>query len=112
VSTGGWIVPEIDRRLTLIGGWEVLPDFAGVNFHEPRCSADLRAFAGEGRRCWKLESGTPKRRTASGEAACQSCCLRILIEPGQESGDPKSRLDEIEAALQDIEHYNSVRLHN
>src|SRR5262249_55852151 len=35
VSTGAWIVPEVDRRLALIGAWEVLPDFAGVNFHEP-----------------------------------------------------------------------------
>lgn len=31
-----------------------------------------------------------------------SRCLRILIEPAQESGDAKSRLDEIEAALQGV----------
>ena len=66
-----------------------------------RCSADLPAFSGEGRRrgSWNLErrSGAPLPAER-----LSICCLRILIEPGQESGDPKSRLDEIEAALQDI----------
>ena len=35
VSTGAWIVPEVDQRLALISAWKILPDFAGVNFHEP-----------------------------------------------------------------------------
>ena len=28
-------MPEVDQRLALIGAWKILPDFAGVNFHEP-----------------------------------------------------------------------------
>jgi uncharacterized protein (DUF849 family) len=101
VSTGGWIVPEIDRRLTLIAGWEVLPDFAGVNFHEPgavqTCRLLLEKGVGVEAGIWNAEAAHRFRRSG-----LSICCLRVLIEPGQESGDPKSRLDEIEAALQDI----------
>jgi len=101
ISTGGWIVPEIDRRLTLIGGWEVLPDFAGVNFHEPgavqTCRLLLEKGVGVEAGIWNAEAAHRFRRSG-----LSICCLRVLIEPGQESGDPKSRLDEIEAALQDI----------
>jgi uncharacterized protein (DUF849 family) len=35
VSTGAWIVPEANMRLTLIDRWNVLPDFASANIHEP-----------------------------------------------------------------------------
>ena len=101
VGAGGWIVPEIDRRLTLIGGWEVLPDFADVNFHEPGAVQTCRLFLEKGvgveAGIWNAEAAHRFRRSG-----LSICCLRILIEPGQESGDPKSRLDEIEAALQDI----------
>ena len=34
VSTGAWIVPDVGRRLALIGAWDVLPNFASVNIHE------------------------------------------------------------------------------
>lgn len=35
VSTGAWIEPDIARRIALIRGWNVRPDFASVNFSEP-----------------------------------------------------------------------------
>jgi uncharacterized protein (DUF849 family) len=101
VSTGGWIEPEIDRRLTLIGGWEVLPDFAGVNFHEPgavqTCRLLLEKGVGVEAGIWNGDAAHRFRRSG-----LSIFCLRVLIEPGQESGDPRSRLDEIEAALQGI----------
>jgi uncharacterized protein (DUF849 family) len=85
----------------LIGGWEVLPDFAGVNFHEPSavetCKLLLDKSIGVEAGIWNAEAAQRFRRSG-----LSICCLRVLIEPGQESGDPKSRLDEIEAALQDI----------
>lgn len=34
VSTGDWIVPDLDERLRLLSQWRVMPDFASVNFHE------------------------------------------------------------------------------
>jgi len=48
VSTGAWIVPDADQRLALIGAWEVLPDFAGVNFHEPGALEVARLLLGKG----------------------------------------------------------------
>jgi uncharacterized protein (DUF849 family) len=101
VSTGAWIVPEIDRRLTLMGGWYVLPDFASVNFHEPgavqTCKFLLEKGIGVEAGIWNAEAADRFR-----QSGLSSYCLRILIEPGQEPGDSKSRLEEIEAALHDI----------
>jgi len=34
VTTGGWIEPDLERRLALIGAWEEMPDHASVNFSE------------------------------------------------------------------------------
>ena len=34
ISTGEWIEPNVNARLTLIKSWTVLPDFASVNFNE------------------------------------------------------------------------------
>ena len=34
VSTGAWIEPDADARLALVRSWQVLPDFASVNWHE------------------------------------------------------------------------------
>jgi uncharacterized protein (DUF849 family) len=101
VSTGTWIVPEIYRRLTLIGGWDVLPDFASVNFHEPgaveTCKLLLDKGIGVEAGIWNVEAAHRFR-----QSGLSTDCLRVLIEPGQEPGDPRSRLEEIEAALHDI----------
>jgi uncharacterized protein (DUF849 family) len=35
VSTGLWIEPDVQHRLTLIKSWRILPDYASVNFSEP-----------------------------------------------------------------------------
>ena len=34
VTTGAWAMPEVERRLSAIARWRVLPDFASVNWHE------------------------------------------------------------------------------
>ena len=101
VSTGAWIVPEIARRLTFINEWKVLPDFEGVNFHEPgavqTCRLLLKKGVGFEAGIWNTEAAHLFQRSG-----LSSQCLRILIEPAQESGDTKSRLDEIEAVLQGL----------
>lgn len=101
VSTGAWIVPETDRRLALIEQWKVLPDFAGVNFHEPGAEQTCQLLFEKGVQfeagIWNGEAAHLFRRSGlSGQ------CLRILIEPAQETGDAKKRLQEIETVLQDI----------
>jgi uncharacterized protein (DUF849 family) len=96
VSTGAWMVPDLDARLALIAGWKVTPDFAAVNFHEPGALAVFQVLADHGiaveAGIWNLEAA---------RFFCQSDlvshCLRILIEPAQEPGNAKVRLEEIEA---------------
>src|SRR4029079_3248345 len=44
VSTGAWIERDEDRRLAMIAGWSVLPDYASVNLREPGAPAVIEAL--------------------------------------------------------------------
>jgi uncharacterized protein (DUF849 family) len=98
VSTGAWIIPEVDQRLALIGAWEILPDFAGVNFHEPGAVKVARLLLGKGvaveAGIWNLGAAVRLRRSGLSEH-----CLRLLLEPAQQPGDPNARLRRIDSAL-------------
>jgi uncharacterized protein (DUF849 family) len=88
VSTGAWIVPDADQRRALIGAWEVLPDFAGVNFHEPGALEVARLLLSKG---IAVEAGiwdvaAAERLHRSGLAGD---CLRLLLEPAQTPGAPR-----------------------
>jgi uncharacterized protein (DUF849 family) len=102
VSTGAWIVPEIGARLTLISEWDILPDFAGVNFHEVGAVQVALILLEKGiaveAGIWNAEAARRFR-----QSGLSDCCLRILIEPGQEPGNAKDRLDEIESCLEEIQ---------
>src|SRR5690606_30942515 len=80
VSTGAWIEPDAAKLLELVRAWEVLPDFASVNFHEDGtvALATLLLERGVG-----VEAGLWTREAAelfaSSEVASQ--CFRILLEP-------------------------------
>jgi uncharacterized protein (DUF849 family) len=101
VSTGAWIVPDVDRRLALIQQWNVLPDFAGVNFHEPGAEQTCQLLLKKGVQfeagIWNGEGARLFRRSGLADQ-----CLRILIEPAQEAGDTKGRMHEIEMVLHDV----------
>ena len=101
ISTGAWIEPSIERRLAFIGQWEVLPDFAGVNFHEPGAEPTCRLLLKKG---VQLEAGIWNSEAAHlfRQSGLADQCLRILIEPAQERGSPKRRMHEIETVLQDV----------
>ncbi len=85
VSTGAWIVRDPARRLSLIGQWVALPDFASVNFHEEGAVELARLLRSRGvgieaglanrtptRRCGRRHSS---RRSSTGRAsACRACC--------------------------------------
>jgi uncharacterized protein (DUF849 family) len=98
VSTGAWIVPEVDQRLALIGAWRILPDFAGVNFHEPGALQVAGLLLGKGiaieAGIWNVPAAECLRQSGWSDR-----CLRILLEPAQEAGDPHVRLQGIEATL-------------
>jgi uncharacterized protein (DUF849 family) len=98
VSTGSWIVPDVEQRLKLIWTWEVLPDFASVNIHEEGAMRIIRLLIEKG---IGVEAGVWNARAARAllESGLAGECLRVLIEPGEEPGDARVRLREIEAAL-------------
>jgi uncharacterized protein (DUF849 family) len=98
VSTGAWIVPDVNRRLSFIKAWEVLPNFASVNMHEAGALPVVRLLLDKG---IGVEAGIWTARAAqillnSGFA---DECLRILIEPAEGPGDARTNLSEIETVL-------------
>jgi uncharacterized protein (DUF849 family) len=101
VSTGAWMVPQTHARFELIERWNILPDFAGVNFHEPCAVRIARLLLDKGVRVeagiWNAEAARTFR-----ESGLSDRCLRILIEPAQEPGNAKTRLKEIESTLHGI----------
>ncbi len=98
VSTGSWIVTDVERRLALIRAWEVLPDFASVNVHEEGAVRVMRLLIEKG---VGVEAGVWNARAAEAwvGSGLAGECLRVLIEPGEEPGDARAKLEEIEAAL-------------
>ncbi|GAB3956237.1 hypothetical protein GCM10027614_67840 [Micromonospora vulcania] len=44
MSTGAWIEPDPAARVSAVRAWQVLPDFASVNAHEPGAEAVATAL--------------------------------------------------------------------
>ncbi|UCD76960.1 MAG: 3-keto-5-aminohexanoate cleavage protein [Desulfobacterales bacterium] len=98
VSTGAWIVPDVRRRLSLVGAWDVLPNFASINIHEEGALQLARLLLDRG---IGVEVGIWNARAAEillGSGLADEC-LRILIEPAEEPGDAIANLAEIEVVL-------------
>jgi uncharacterized protein (DUF849 family) len=99
VTTGAWIVSSPGERLALVAAWDVLPEFASVNFHEEGAEelAALLLDRGVG-----VEAGLPDARAAARWIGSELAgrCLRVLIEP-QDADLPSAlrTIGEIEAAL-------------
>lgn len=98
VTTAAWIEPSAQRRLDLIRAWQVLPDFASVNFVEDGTPelCELLMKKGIG-----VEAGLESREDAEllVQLGIADRCLRILIEPLDE---------EVSAALITVETIERV----
>jgi uncharacterized protein (DUF849 family) len=94
ISTGAWIEPDPDRRLTLVRRWHVLPDYASVNFNEPGAIeiAEELLELGVGVEAGLSDAGAAALLLGSG---LEDRCLRVLLEP-QEPELPAA-LDTVEA---------------
>lgn len=81
VTTGFWALPDAEQRLRAVGSWEVLPDFASVNWHEPGSHdlAELLLSRGLG-----VEVGIFHAEAAESWAQSDIAphCMRVMIELG------------------------------
>jgi len=90
VSTGAWIEPEPNRRVAAILAWEVLPDFASVNFSEKGAEKVCEALLDHG---IPIEAGLTSLADVDRflRSGFVSQCLRLLFEPVQ--ADLRSALE-------------------
>lgn len=98
ISTGAWIVPDVEQRLSLIQAWDVLPDFVSVNIHEKATLRIIRLLIEKG---VGVEAGVWNSRAAERwvNSGLADECLRVLIEPAEEQRDAIANLEEIETVL-------------
>lgn len=80
VSTGRWIMPDVELRQHAVSAWTVQPDYASVNFNEPGAVqlATLLLSRGTGVEAGLAHPAAVERLARSGLGAR---CLRVLIEP-------------------------------
>src|SRR5690349_12968512 len=86
VSTGEWVERDEDRRLAMIAGWRVLPDYASVNLREPGAPAVIEALH---RRAIGIEAGLASAGDAERlvKLGLGKLALRILIEIEEQAPD-------------------------
>ena len=81
VTTGFWALPDPDERVRTVQAWEVLPDFASVNWHEPGSEplAHLLLTMGLG-----VEVGIFHAEAAASWARSEIAahCMRVMVELG------------------------------
>jgi uncharacterized protein (DUF849 family) len=77
LTTGAWILPDVQQRLDAIAGWRRLPDFASVNFDEEGCEAVARLLVarGIGVEAGVLDAASTQRFLDAGVPV-----VRVLIE--------------------------------
>lgn len=80
VTTGAWIERDPQRRLALVTAWQVLPDFASVNYSEKGASDLGLAFVERG---VGVEAGiwSPADAEAFVASPLAHRCERVLVEP-------------------------------
>jgi uncharacterized protein (DUF849 family) len=94
LTTGAWIEPDPDRRLELVAGWEVAPDYASVNLSEDGAVPLVRLLLDHG---IGVEAGVwtvadVETLLASG---LQDRCVRLLLEAMEP--DPAAALGNVAA---------------
>jgi uncharacterized protein (DUF849 family) len=79
VTTGFWALPDAQQRLDAVVGWEVLPDFASLNWHEPGSPELARLLLDRG---LGVEVGIFHAEAARSWAASDVAahCMRVMIE--------------------------------
>jgi uncharacterized protein (DUF849 family) len=98
VTTGEWIVPDLDRRIALVRAWSE-PDYTSVNMSEPGAADLMRALldAGVGIEAGVWSVDDVELLAATGLA---DRITRVLVEPVDlRAGDAVQTVEAIHAAL-------------
>ena len=111
ISTGAWIMLDTAARLKAVMAWEVVPDFASVNFIEEGATelAELLLSRGVDVEAGLSEAQAAESFLASGLA---SRCIRVLFEPqDQEIDEALENVSSMEELLKSGECDNPRVLH-
>ena len=111
ISTGAWIMLDTAARLKAVVAWEVLPDFASVNFIEEGAAelSELLLSRGVDVEAGLSEPLAAENFLASGLA---SRCIRVLFEPQeQELNDALENVGRMEELLRSAACDNPRVLH-
>ena len=86
VSTGAWILPDPTARLQAVTAWDVLPDFASVNFSEDGAPELARLLLSRG---VDVEAGLCDADAAKVflKSGLAPRCIRVLLEPQEQEMD-------------------------
>ena len=100
VTTGGWIEPDLDRRLTLIRDWHA-PDYTSVNLAEEGAVAVMETLIGAG---VGIEAGISSVEDVEllATSGLGGQLTRILIEPVDVS--PDDALDVVAELHRALDH--------
>jgi uncharacterized protein (DUF849 family) len=108
VTTGFWALQDEHARLATVDAWQLLPDFASVNWHEPGAEALARLLLSKG---VGIEAGIFHADAAAAWASSELAehCLRVMIELPAD-GDTATA-DELMTAVQKAGSPAAVLLH-
>jgi uncharacterized protein (DUF849 family) len=85
VTTGYWALPDAAERRRAVESWDVLPDFASLNWHEPGSPELADVLLGKG---LGVEVGIFNAEAAQSWARSEIArhCMRVMIELQADAG--------------------------
>lgn len=85
VTTGAWALPDPAARIAAIRSWDMLPDFASVNWHEDGADEVARALLDQG---VEVEAGLWHEAAVDrwARSPVRDDCVRVLLELPDGSG--------------------------
>lgn len=101
ISTGEWIVPNLNERLKLIGEWKIIPDFVSVNIDENGVEDICKILIEKN---IKIEAGISSEKDVKNflKLNIVDKTIRILIEPVEDLfNEALNSVLQIEKALDD-----------
>jgi len=92
LTTGAWILPDVQQRVDAIARWRQLPDFASVNFDEDGCELVARTLLERG---VGVEAGVLDAASTRRFLAMDIPVVRVLIELQEQRLDDALRAADI-----------------